>query len=222
MFFPLHMQPEKTTSAFGGVFEDQYLVVKMLSAATPPDWRVAVKEHPVQLVPDHIERRNYRDVAYYALLAGMPKVVLLSPAAPYDDLMRYSRANATIAGSIGWESLLLGKAPIVFGKNWYSKCRACLTISSVEECKAAMELCARLSPDKVREEVIRFVLYYKNDFRNFSANPTRMHLFDFEHAGADRTLCGCDPKFQESRRGENGMNTMFIHFGDHFLLELRS
>ena len=178
VFFPLHMQPEKTTSTFGGAFEDQYLAVKMLAAAIPPDWVVAVKEHPVQLIPDLIERRNYRDAAYYSLLAGMPKVVLLPPEAPYDELMSHSRVNATITGSIGWESLLLGKAPIVFGNNWYSKCRACLTIGSVEECKAALEICARLSPAAVREELIRFVLYYKNDFKSFSANPTRMHLFD--------------------------------------------
>lgn len=177
-FFALHMQPELSTSALAGVFEDQYLAVKILSMATPPDWKVVVKEHPSQLVYNLIERMNYRDAEYYELMGKIPKVIMLPAEASYGDLRTHSKANVTITGSNGWESLMIGKAPVVFGNPWYNACRSCLSAGSVEECRRAIARSLELTKEEVRDDVHRFLLYMKDRMFRFSSNPTRMHLFD--------------------------------------------
>jgi hypothetical protein len=178
VFFALHKQPELSTSAMAGVFEDQYLAVKILSMATPPDWKVVVKEHPAQLVYRLVERMNYRDAEYYELIAKIPKVIMLPAEASYGDLHTHSKVNVTMAGSSGWESLMMGKAPVVFGKPWYNACRSCLSVGSVEECRRAIARSLELTKEEVYDDVHRYLLHMKDRMYHFSANPTRMHLFD--------------------------------------------
>jgi hypothetical protein len=178
VFFALHMQPELSTSTMAGVFEDQYLAVKILSMATPPDWKVIVKEHPAQLVYNLEERMHYRDVEYYEMMAKIPKVIILPAEASYGELRIHSKVNVTITGSNGWESLIMGKAPIVFGNPWYNACRSCLAISSVEECRRAIARSLELTKEEVRDDVHRYLLYMKDRMFRFTSNPTRMHLFD--------------------------------------------
>src|SRR5690606_32290981 len=44
VYFPLHLQPEMTTSALGGIFEDQIFALSCLSSKIPVDWCILVKE----------------------------------------------------------------------------------------------------------------------------------------------------------------------------------
>jgi hypothetical protein len=178
VFFPLHMQPEVSTSAMAGVFEDQYLAVKILSMATPPDWKIVVKEHPAQLVYNLVERMNYRDAEYYELMAKIPKVIMLPAEASYSDLYTHSKVNVTMTGSNGWESLMMGKALVVFGNPWYNACRSCLNVDSVGECRHAIAKSLKLTKEEVVDDVHRYLLFMKHRMFRFSANPTRMHLFD--------------------------------------------
>lgn len=178
VFFPMHMQPEKTTSAFGGVFEDQILALKILSTSCPVGWKIYVKEHPVQLVPNYIERENYRSIEYYRVLKSIPKVELVPLDASYEDLMQKSRFCATITGSVGWESMLSGRPVIVFGDNWYSSCRGCFHVTSVDECREAIAAMRAISKEEVFSSLLRFIIYYSHSFIDIAANPTRLKLFD--------------------------------------------
>lgn len=178
VFFPLHMQPEKTTSAFGGDFEDQYLALKIISKSIPDDWKIYVKEHPVQYQLNSIERNNYRDEQYYKMLKSIHKVEMVPFNFPYDELMRSAQVCSTITGSVGWESLLSGRPAIIFGNNWYSPCRACFKVSSLEECQVAIESAAKMGSDEVHAELMRFILFRAKDYIQIAANPTRLGLFD--------------------------------------------
>jgi hypothetical protein len=112
VYFPLHLQPEATTSPMGGVFVDQYLAVEMLARALPSGWALVIKENPVQ-------RFAKRDLGFYQRLGRMRDVHLVSRSANTFELTERCRAVATITGTAGWEALFLQKPAVVFGNAFY-------------------------------------------------------------------------------------------------------
>jgi hypothetical protein len=118
VYFPLHLQPEATTSPMGGVFVDQYLAVEMLARALPSGWALVIKENPVQ-------RFAKRDLGFYQRLGRMRDVHLVSRSANTFELTERCRAVATItaratsSSSTRWRSASTRALP-----------RACATSSA--------------------------------------------------------------------------------------------
>lgn len=118
VYFPLHLQPEMTTSAFGKEFCDQILAIERVSEMIPPTWRIYVKEYPIQSA-------YMRGELFFKRLELLPKVQFIGGAnntygSTY-DLIRHSRFVATITGTAGWEAVSGGKPALVFGLAWYRK-----------------------------------------------------------------------------------------------------
>ncbi len=112
VYFPLHLQPELTTAALGGVFADQLLAVEALSAWVPQGCFLYLKENPKQT-------EKQRGSNFYQRLRALPNVRLLGCQENSADLIRNSVGVATITGTAGWEALFLGKPVLVFGAAWY-------------------------------------------------------------------------------------------------------
>lgn len=112
IYFPLHLQPELTTSALGGMFADQMLALEYLDSWVPPGVRIYAKENPKQT-------EKQRDPYFYRRLAALKNVVLLSTSENSIELIRGSIGVATITGTAGWEALFLGKPVLTFGYAWY-------------------------------------------------------------------------------------------------------
>jgi Capsule polysaccharide biosynthesis protein len=112
IYFPLHLQPELTTSALGGDYSDQMLALETLSAWVPQDVKIYVKENPKQT-------EKQRDRFFYKRLSALKNVTLLSNVENSIDLIRNSIGVATITGTAGWEALFHGKPVIAFGLAWY-------------------------------------------------------------------------------------------------------
>jgi hypothetical protein len=178
IFFPLHMQPEKTTSAFGGVFEDQYVALKILSDAVQGKFRIYVKEHPAQMTPNRIENIHYRTTAFYRRIAQLDSIFLLSEDAPYDQLLEESAFVATIAGSAAWEKMLRGSPVLVFGEPWYKSCRACFAAKSSAEISEVIPQIMNMRMHQVELELLRFILFKSENVLPFATNPR--HVQDFE------------------------------------------
>lgn len=113
-YFPLHLQPEMTTSSLGGMYVDQVLAIERLARKMPSGSRVVVKENPKQ-------NEYQRPASFYTRLAAIPNVVLIPTDTNTFGLIQGSMFVATVTGTAGWEAVNLGKPALVFGKAWYER-----------------------------------------------------------------------------------------------------
>jgi len=112
VYFPLHLQPELTTSILGGEFRDQIKAIKILSERIPPNIKIFVKENPKQ-------SSFKRPRGYYDKLLCIPNVFLIPVKVSSIELIKHSTAVCTITGTVGWEAINMKKAVFTFGKCWF-------------------------------------------------------------------------------------------------------
>jgi len=139
IYVALHLQPERSTNPLGGVFDDQDVLVGMIASALPVGWRVYVKEHPSQFVPQYASERGRWATLYDSLIA-FPEVVLVSRQTASFDLIDNARAVATIAGTSSWEAIVRGVPTLVFGEAWYKGCPGSYSIRTADDCRHALAL----------------------------------------------------------------------------------
>lgn len=114
VYFPLHLQPELTTSALGGMYSDQAFALERLSAILPKDWLIYVKENPKQT-------DLQRDRDFFLRIKALKNVVIVPMEMDSMALIRSSKFVATITGTAGWEAISVGKKVLYFGLPWYGK-----------------------------------------------------------------------------------------------------
>jgi hypothetical protein len=124
IYFALHLQPEKTTSSYGGKYSDQALALEHLSSILPKGWKIYVKENPKQ---------SYfmRNPEFFRRLERINNLEIVSPTYNTYDLIKNSKICATIAGTVGWEAITGGKPVIIFGWGaWYKTLPGVYTFSA--------------------------------------------------------------------------------------------
>ena len=112
VYFPLHLQPELTTSALGGIYADQLLALERLAEMLPSDWVIYVKENPKQT-------EMQRDKVFFQRIAALSNVNIVPMQTNSMELIRSAQFVATITGTAGWEAISVGKKVLVFGLPWY-------------------------------------------------------------------------------------------------------
>lgn len=139
VYFPLHFQPERTTSPQGGVYVDQILAIETIAAALPEGWELYIKEHPSQWrLRGKLRYSSARYRGYYGRIAGIKGVRLVPIETDSFSLTEKAQAVAVITGTVGWEALLSGKRPLVFGRPWFRDCPGVFLVDSVESCTEAI------------------------------------------------------------------------------------
>lgn len=122
VYFPLHLQPELTTSAVGGVFQDQLYALEVLRGLLGREWTILVKENPKQ---GHFQR----DDSFFARLSNIEDVHLVDGLFPSAEIMAKAALTVTVTGTAGWEAIKGGGKCLVFGQAWYASLAGCLTYS---------------------------------------------------------------------------------------------
>ena len=110
VYYPLHLQPEMTTSTLGDQYSDQLLAVERTAEMIPDDWQIYVKENPKQT-------GQMRSPMFFHRLRRIKNVHFLSSHADTHELTDHAAFVATVTGTVGWEAICKGK------KHWYSDVR---------------------------------------------------------------------------------------------------
>lgn len=138
IYAPLGFQPERT-NVMGDVFSDQILMLKTLSYCLPEGWLLFVKEHPSQWwLRSRTRYSSARYPGYYRRVAQIKGVRLLPIDTDTHELIRRSKAVATVTGTAGWEGLFQGKPALVFGYPWFKDCPGVFRVDGVETTQAAL------------------------------------------------------------------------------------
>lgn len=156
IYAALQYQPECSTSPLGGVFVDQLLMLKILSAALPSGWEIFVKEHPLQWKQRGSSYFSYRYRGYYDAVAALPNVRIVPTDSDNTALIDKSQCTAVVIGTAGWEALLRGKPALVFGHAWYSDCKGVFKVRDVEGARLAFEA-AQKGAGPSREDMIDYL-----------------------------------------------------------------
>jgi hypothetical protein len=128
IFMPLHFQPERSTLQAVPNFVNQLYVIEQIAKSLPIDYKLYVKEHPIQT------RTGWRERKYYKKILSMPNVKLIHPSVCNENILNKCSIVITLSGTLGLDAAFYGKPSIVFTDVLYSK------LSSVHVVKNTKEL----------------------------------------------------------------------------------
>lgn len=111
VFFPLHTEPEVSLLVYSKPYLNQIEVLRNIAYSLPPGMILVVKEHPAA--------RGKRPLSYYKKIEEIFNVRFVDPTVDARFLIVNSRLVATIASSVGFEAILLGRPVITFGQTPY-------------------------------------------------------------------------------------------------------
>jgi hypothetical protein len=152
IYFPLHFQPEGSTSPIGGNYVDQALVCEMLSWVAGSSILIYVKEHPRSSKVDYI-----RNIAFYKRLLACKNVKFLDRNFNSYNLIDRSIAVATVTGSAGWESFLRKKIVFMFGSRFYETAPGVFKISKIQDLENAFKIVLNNENIITRDKVLFFL-----------------------------------------------------------------
>jgi hypothetical protein len=121
VYFGLHYEPERTTLPDGGIFHDQFLAILKLRELVPNNIKIYIKEHPSMFYKSTWGYKG-RSPIFYNLLNNIYNVEILGNEHKSLELIRACMFTATISGTVGFESAVIGKQALIFGDCWYKGC----------------------------------------------------------------------------------------------------
>lgn len=178
IYVPLHYQPENTTSPNGDVFDNQILLVDLLSKSLPNGWHIYVKDYP-NIFDYKLNGERARTEAYYHDLKAIPGVTLVPLDFNSFDLIDNSRAVATITGSAGWEAVCRSKPVLAFGYAWYLGCEGVFHTPTFEKCRESIEMIAH--GYSVNQQKVKLFLHL-SDTLSLPAYAESAFAEEFEHS----------------------------------------
>ena len=112
VLYALQYTPESSINGLEPYYVDQMRAIDLLLIGMPSDCRLIVKEHPAMA--------GIRGNSFYKELKRKPGVILAAPSLSTRRLMEGAAVVASVTGTIGFESYLLGKPCLLFGRNFFS------------------------------------------------------------------------------------------------------
>ena len=101
-----------STSALGGKYRDQALLIEDLARDLPERWKILVKENPRQ-------GAYARGPMFFHRLSRIPGVEFVPSNTNTHALSKNAQFVASVSGTVGWEAIRQGTPAMVFGAAWY-------------------------------------------------------------------------------------------------------
>ena len=160
IYFPLHMEPERTLLIDAPFHTNQLDIIKNLAKSIPINYKLFVKEHP------SMAHREWRDVSFYKEILSLPNVVLIHPSFPSDDLIKQSSLVIAITGTASFDAIFYNIPSITLTKTDFS------SLDFVTHCDSWDKL-----PNLIKKSLIQ-----KIDKKMLSPylHFIEQHCFDFE------------------------------------------
>lgn len=134
VYFPLHFQPEATTSVKGRSFFRLREAVAHIAHELPDGWQLVVKEHPHQW-----RRLLPRPDGFFAQLSAIPRVQLVHHTADNNGLVESARAVACVShSSITAHAVLRGIPVISLGYSHFRQAPGYCCVEDTEQLRAAI------------------------------------------------------------------------------------
>ena len=111
IFFPLNVEYDAPVLVWNPIFMNQLFLIEIISRNLPVDYTLYVKEHPNDIGGNSLTKL-YK-------IKKIPKVKLINATEDSHKLIRNSSAVLVVAGTPGWEALLLEKSVIGLGRAYY-------------------------------------------------------------------------------------------------------
>lgn len=163
IFFPLHVQPEISTLLYAPYYVDQPALIEIIAKCLPVTHILAVKEHPAMF--------GLRDISFYRRISKLPNVRLIHPFEDSYEIIKKSEGTIVLTGTVGLESILLGKPVIILGNVFYDIYDLAFKVDSIKELPIVLSEKIknyRNNPDRLK----RFVLaYMRSTYPGIIDNP---------------------------------------------------
>ena len=127
IYFPLQLEPERTMLIAAPHFTDQLEVIKKCAKSIPIDYKLFVKEHPMQKV------RAWREKEFYKEILDIPNVELIHPEISNEEMIEKTDLVITITGTSGLEAAFQLKPSIVLADVSYQSLPSVKGIKNIEE-----------------------------------------------------------------------------------------
>lgn len=162
--YPIHYQPEASTSVGSPYFVDQLNFITNVAFSLPPNAYLVVK--------DHISAFGYFPIDFYRNIRALPNVKFLGPNWNIKNIIRDSRGVITLTSTAGFEAVLLQKPVYIFGRASYDYHPLCRRVGSWQELKEALS--DRCQPAEVFDNSAYLVAYRRY---------TREGIINYKHKG---------------------------------------
>ncbi|MSR78364.1 MAG: hypothetical protein EXS63_09120 [Candidatus Omnitrophica bacterium] len=148
VFFPLQVQPERSTLILAPFHCDQLALIENISKSLPVGYRLYVKDHPIFL--------GRRPLGEYQRLKKIYNVRLLDASLPSFEIVKNASLVMTISNTIGIEAIFLERPLIVMGDTFYRHYDNALYVDQVKQLPEKIKtLIDTFKPD--REDLLRFI-----------------------------------------------------------------
>jgi hypothetical protein len=155
IYFPLHFQPEATTSVKGRNFYQLREAVAFIASALPKGWHLVVKEHPHQW-----RRLLPREKGFFSQIAAVPNVHIVHHSVDNDSIVSYARAVACVSHSSVTAFAVSNGIPVIsLGDSHFREAPNYHCIETSRQLESVMK---QIANDSFQLEPERFEYFVKN------------------------------------------------------------
>ena len=176
VYFPLQLEPERTLFIPAPFYSNQLEVISNIAKSLPIDFKLYVKEHPMQTV------YAWRSISYYKKIIDLPNVVLIHPDFSNKTLLENCQMVITITGTLGLEASFHGKPSIILSNTIYSELPSVHKLTNYEELSMTIK---RVLKQKVNIDDVNLFInkILNNSFEFESESLSVLFNNEFYHGG---------------------------------------